>query len=109
MDVYDNIGDISDSVRKDIDRGIGILKAGGCEAVFLFGSVVEGRNNSRSDIDFAVRGCPAGMFYRLQGKLPPGTHAICRSRRSGRRHRTDVISRTRSELDPCGMSEREQN
>lgn len=69
MDVYENIGDISDTVRKDIDRGIGILKAGGCEAVFLFGSVVEGRSNSRSDIDFAVRGCPAGMFYRLQGKL----------------------------------------
>ena len=69
MDLYEDIGDISDAVRQDIDRGIGILKAGGCEAVYLFGSVVEGRSNSRSDIDFAVRGCPAGMFYRLQGKL----------------------------------------
>ena len=31
--------------------------------------VAGGRATSGSDIDFAVRGCPASEFYNLQGKL----------------------------------------
>ena len=64
-----DIAHITDDVRKDVDRGIGIWQAGGCEAVYLFGSVPDGSSTARSDIDFAVKGCPANMFYKLQGKL----------------------------------------
>ena len=64
-----DIEGVSDVMRKDVDRGINILKAGGCKAVYIFGAVAEGSNSLRSDIDFAVKGCPANMFYKLQGKL----------------------------------------
>ena len=69
MTTIADIERVSDVMRKDVDRGIGILKAGGCEAVYLFGSVPDGSSTARSDIDFAVKGCPANMFYKLQGKL----------------------------------------
>ena len=64
-----DIEGVPDTVRHDLVRGLDILKAGGCEAVYLFGSVADGSGTSRSDIDFAVKGCPASMFYKLQGKL----------------------------------------
>lgn len=64
-----NIHGLSDEIRKDVVRGVSILKAGGCEEVYLFGSIAEASGTSRSDIDFAVRGCPADMFYKLQGRL----------------------------------------
>ena len=56
-------------IRRDVDRGVEILKAGGCRQVLVLGSVAEGRCDSNSDIDFAVRGCPADQFFKLQGKL----------------------------------------
>ena len=61
--------DVPDEVRRDVERGVEILKNGGCSEIYVFGSVAEGRVTSRSDIDFAVRGCPAGVFFRLQGEL----------------------------------------
>ena len=64
-----DIEGVSDAVRRDLVRGVSILKAGGCEEVYLFGSVADGSGTSRSDIDFAVKGCPADRFYKLQGKL----------------------------------------
>ena len=64
-----DIEGVSDAVRRDLVRGVSILKAGGCEEVYLFGSIADGSGTSRSDIDFAVRGCPADLFYKLQGKL----------------------------------------
>ncbi|MDE2999714.1 MAG: nucleotidyltransferase domain-containing protein [Gemmatimonadota bacterium] len=64
-----DIEGVSDAVRHDLVRGVDILKAGGCEEVYLFGSIADGSCTSRSDIDFAVKGCPADMFYKLQGRL----------------------------------------
>ena len=69
MPTIADIAGVSDAVRRDLVRGVGILKAGGCEEVYLFGSIADGKGTSRSDIDFAVKGCPAEMFYKLQGKL----------------------------------------
>ena len=34
-----NIHGLSDEIRKDVVRGVSILKAGGCEEVYLFGSI----------------------------------------------------------------------
>ena len=69
MATVPEIDGVSDAIRDDLNRGIEILKAGGCEAVYLFGSVADGSSGLQSDVDFAVKGCPANMFYRLQGRL----------------------------------------
>ncbi len=69
MPTIADIAGVSDAVRRDLVRGVSILKAGGCEEVYLFGSVADGSGTSRSDIDFAVKGCPADLFYKLQGRL----------------------------------------
>lgn len=69
MPTVADIEGVSDAVRHDLVRGVSILKAGGCEEVYLFGSIADGSGTPRSDIDFAVKGCPADMFYKLQGRL----------------------------------------
>lgn len=55
--------------RKDIDKAVKILKAEGCTEIYLFGSLVEGGYSENSDIDFAVKGCPKGKYYKILGKL----------------------------------------
>lgn len=60
---------LPEAYQKDLARAVEILKAGGCREVYLFGSLVEGRLKSSSDIDLAVKGCPPGKFFYLQGKL----------------------------------------
>lgn len=69
MAIVANLPKISDKIKQDIEKGVDILKRGGCKSVYIFGSVAEGRATSRSDIDFAVKGCPVSEFYNLQGKL----------------------------------------
>ena len=64
-----DILDIPIEVRADVERGIDILKEGGCREVYLFGSITDGRSGIMSDIDFAVRGCPERNFFKLQGRL----------------------------------------
>ena len=65
----DDLQDFPVEIREDLARGIDILKRGGCKEVYLFGSIAEGRSGPPSDIDFAVRGCPANRFFKLQGRL----------------------------------------
>ena len=57
------------SHRKDIDRAVRILTEGGCQEVYVFGSLAEGASREASDTDLAVRGCPPGMFFHLLGRL----------------------------------------
>lgn len=64
-----DLRDIPDELRRDVARGVDILRGGGCREVYVFGSVAERRINPQSDIDFAVRGCPASHFFKLQGRL----------------------------------------
>jgi predicted nucleotidyltransferase len=56
-------------LRADVDRAVQILKEGGCEEVYLFGSTSRGDVHPESDLDFAVAGCPKGAFFRLLGQL----------------------------------------
>ena len=56
-------------IQRDVARGVEILKSGGCRAVYVLGSVAEGRAGPDSDIDFAVRGCPPDRYFKLQGRL----------------------------------------
>lgn len=55
--------------KVDIEKAIKILKEEGCQEVFLFGSLAEGRQTINSDIDLAVKGCPNGKFFHVLGKL----------------------------------------
>ena len=65
----DSIIKLPISFREDMHRAISILKESGCTEVYLFGSLIEGKTRTRSDIDIAIRGCPAGKFFSILGKL----------------------------------------
>jgi len=60
---------LPESYREDVRRAVEILKEAGCTEVFLFGSLIEGKEREGSDIDLAIRGCPKGSFFHLLGKL----------------------------------------
>jgi predicted nucleotidyltransferase len=55
--------------RQDIENATKLLKNEGCEAVFLFGSLVTGKIHDNSDIDIGIKGYPTGKFFRLYSKL----------------------------------------
>ncbi|MCB0153952.1 MAG: nucleotidyltransferase domain-containing protein, partial [Anaerolineae bacterium] len=57
------------SHRADIEQAVEILKAGKCDQIFLFGSLVSEHFDSDSDIDLAIQGCPPGEFFNLLGQL----------------------------------------
>ncbi|PDW05105.1 nucleotidyltransferase family protein [Candidatus Viridilinea mediisalina] len=56
-------------VARNLARAVAILKAGGCQEVYLFGSTATGTRHVGSDLDFAVRGCPPHAFFQLLGQL----------------------------------------
>jgi predicted nucleotidyltransferase len=55
--------------RQDIENVTKLLKNEGCEAVFLFGSLVTGRIHDNSDIDIGIKGYPKGKFFKLYSRL----------------------------------------
>ena len=61
--------DIPVKYRKDIENVTKLLKNEGCEAVYLFGSLVTGKINDNSDIDIGIKGFPQGKFFRIYSKI----------------------------------------
>jgi predicted nucleotidyltransferase len=55
--------------QENLERAVAILKEGGCNEIYLFGSLALGNFHQQSDIDLAVRGCPPGNFFRCLGQL----------------------------------------
>lgn len=55
--------------QRDLEHAVTILKEGGCQTVFLFGSLVQGTYHAASDIDLAIEGCPKGAFFALYSRL----------------------------------------
>jgi predicted nucleotidyltransferase len=55
--------------RHDIENVTKLLKDEGCEAVYLFGSIVTGKIKDNSDIDIGIKGFPKGKFFRLYSKV----------------------------------------
>jgi len=55
--------------RQDMENATKLLKNEGCEAVFLFGSLVTGKVRDNSDIDIGIKGYPTGKFFRLYSRL----------------------------------------
>ena len=60
---------IPERYQKDIEMAANLLKDEGCEAVFLFGSLVTGKIRDDSDIDIGVKGLPKGKFLKLYSRL----------------------------------------
>jgi len=55
--------------QKDIESVTNLLKNEGCEAIFLFGSLVTGKIHDNSDIDIGIKGLPKGKFLEVYSRL----------------------------------------
>ena len=55
--------------RKDIEIATDLLKNEGCQSVYLFGSLVTGKNHDESDIDIGIKGLPKGKFFEVYSRL----------------------------------------
>ena len=55
--------------QKDIESVTKLLKNEGCEAIFLFGSLVTGKIRDNSDIDIGIKGLPKGKFLEVYSRL----------------------------------------
>ena len=60
---------IPPNLRLPIERSAAILKEFGAEAIYLFGSIVEGTFHDGSDIDMAVSGLAPHKFFAAMGQL----------------------------------------
>ena len=55
--------------QKDIEIAANFLKNEGCQAVYLFGSMVTGKIHQNSDIDIGIKGLPPEKFFRVYAQL----------------------------------------
>ena len=55
--------------QKDIEIAANLLKNDGCKSVYLFGSLVTGKNHEFSDIDIGIRGLPEGKYFGICSKV----------------------------------------
>ena len=62
--------DITESIRKAAE----VLKAAGAKEVYVFGSAATGEMDEYSDVDMAVAGLPAEVFFRAMGEAGDVLH-----------------------------------
>jgi predicted nucleotidyltransferase len=55
--------------RNDIDIATKLLKKAGCQSIYLFGSLVTGKSNDKSDIDIGIKGLPKAQFFEVYARL----------------------------------------
>ena len=55
--------------KKDIEKATNLLKNEGCQSIYLFGSLVTGKNHDSSDIDIGIKGFPKGKFFEICSKV----------------------------------------
>jgi predicted nucleotidyltransferase len=55
--------------QNDIFVASDILQSAGCKEIYIFGSIARGDYHSNSDIDFAIKGLPENVFFKIGGKL----------------------------------------
>jgi len=60
---------IPQKYQKDIEIATNLLKEGGCQSIYLFGSLVTGKNHDGSDIDIGIKGLPKGKFFETCAKV----------------------------------------
>jgi predicted nucleotidyltransferase len=61
--------DIPQKYLKDIEIATNLLKKDGCQSVYLFGSLVTGKNHDDSDIDIGIKGLPKGKYFETCSKI----------------------------------------
>ena len=73
MNSYETIETMKSNIpikyRQDIEKVTELLKNEGCEAIYLFGSLVTGKANEDSDIDIGIKGYPEGKFFKIYTKV----------------------------------------
>jgi predicted nucleotidyltransferase len=60
---------IPQKYQKDIETVANLLKEEGCQSIYLFGSLVTGKNHDESDIDIGIKGLPKGKFFETCAKV----------------------------------------
>ena len=60
---------IPQKYKSDIEKATSLLKSEGCEAVYLFGSLVTGNIRDDSDIDIGISGLPPQKFFGVYARL----------------------------------------
>jgi len=55
---------IPQKYQKDIEIAKNLLKKEGCQSIYLFESLVTGKNNDESVIDVGIKGLPKGKFFK---------------------------------------------
>jgi predicted nucleotidyltransferase len=60
---------IPQKYKKDIEIATDLLKNEGCQSIYLFGSLVTGKDHEESDIDIGIRGLPKGKFFDVYSRL----------------------------------------
>ena len=60
---------IPQKYQKDIEIATSLLKNEGCKSIYLFGSLVNGKNHEESDIDIGIKGLPKGKFFETCAKV----------------------------------------
>ena len=60
---------IPQKYQKDIELAASLLKNEGCQAIYLFGSLVTGKNHNYSDIDIGIKGLPEGKYFEACAKV----------------------------------------
>jgi predicted nucleotidyltransferase len=76
MDIIKIIGynqvmeiNVPQKYRKDIEIATNLLKNEGCQSIYLFGSLVTGKNHDGSDIDLGIKGLSPEKICRVYAKL----------------------------------------
>ena len=64
-----NLSHIPEKYQDDIEKAAKLLKNEGCKAVFLFGSLANGKIHQNSDIDIGIKGLPPKRFFRVYASL----------------------------------------
>jgi len=60
---------IPQKYQKDIEVATSLLKEEGCRSIYLFGSLVTGKNHDESDIDIGIKGLPKGKFFETCARV----------------------------------------
>ena len=55
---------MEDTLKESINQAAAVLKAAGAREVYLFGSSATGHLRNNSDVDMAVTGLPARVFFQ---------------------------------------------
>ena len=64
-----NINELPKTYQDDINKALEILKNEGCNAIYLFGSLVNGSYHENSNINIGVSGLLPQKFFRVWADL----------------------------------------